>query len=119
MEFIFGTKGAIEILKTKGSSHSDLKGWKQVENEYPDQTIVDRFYVVRPLKRDQDVEGNCYDWYEIDQHYRTQDKSKPVADKASAAIASIEDALCDQDEANEERISAIEDALCDLDTKEE
>lgn len=33
--------------------------------------------------------------------------------------AAIEDALCEIDEANEERIAAIEDALCELDKEEE
>ena len=30
-------------------------------------------------------------------------------------IAALEDALCEQDAANEERLAAIEDALCELD----
>ena len=33
--------------------------------------------------------------------------------------AAIEDALCEIDEANEERIAAIEDALCELDKEVE
>lgn len=32
--------------------------------------------------------------------------------------AAIEDALCEIDESNEERIAAIEDALCELDKEE-
>lgn len=33
-------------------------------------------------------------------------------------IAALEDALCEQDAANEERLAAIEDALCELDKEE-
>lgn len=33
-------------------------------------------------------------------------------------IAALEDALCEQDAANEERLATIEDALCELDKEE-
>ena len=46
--------------------------------EYPDQTITDKFWVVRKLKSDEDLAGNCYDWYEIDRHYRMADKTGPI-----------------------------------------
>lgn len=32
-------------------------------------------------------------------------------------IAALEDALCEQDEANDNRLAAIEDALCELDER--
>ena len=75
MEYIFGTDKDKEILKTKGSSHSNLKGFHQIEMKYPDQTITDSFRVVRLIESKEDVEGNCYDWYEIDHHYRIADKT--------------------------------------------
>ena len=31
-------------------------------------------------------------------------------------VAGIEDAMCEQDEMNDERMSAIEDAVCELDS---
>lgn len=34
-----------------------------------------------------DPAGNCYDWYEIDRHYRTIDKPSPAADTACPAGA--------------------------------
>lgn len=46
--------------------------------EYPDQTITDNFRVVRKIDSNEDAEGNCYDWYEIDHHYRITDKTGPV-----------------------------------------
>lgn len=75
MEYIFGSDKDKEILKTKGSSHSNLTGFHQIEMRYPDQTITDSFRVVRHIESKEDVEGNCYDWYEIDHHYRLADKT--------------------------------------------
>lgn len=87
MEYVFGTKGKAEILKTKGSTHTDLTGYHQIEREYPDQTLTDHFRVVSKLNTAEDAEGNCYDWYEIDHHYRMTDKTsglrgelKPITD---------------------------------------
>ena len=47
MEFVFGTQGEIEVLKTKGSEHTDLTGYQEVIQSFQDQTITDRFRVVR------------------------------------------------------------------------
>lgn len=75
MEYSYGTHGKTETLRTKGKAHTDLKGWHEIVREYPDQIITDRFRVVRKTGSDTDLEGNCYDWYEIDNHYRVQDKT--------------------------------------------
>ena len=84
MEYVFGTKKDLEVLKTKGSSHSDLTGYHQLEQIYPDQTVTDHFRIVRKLESQEDGEGNCYDWYEIDHHYRTVDRTKPIEQKVNA-----------------------------------
>ena len=42
--------------------------------QYPDQTIIDRFRIVEKTNEAEDEEGNCYDWYVIDEHYRDSDK---------------------------------------------
>lgn len=133
MEYVFGTQEDIEVLKTKGSEHSDLTGFHQIERSYPDQTVTDCFRVVRKLDSLEDGEGNCYDWYEIDRHYRFTDKTGPVAQQlvestaasedalceydelAGARMGEIEDAMCEQDDANDVRISAVEDAVCEID----
>ena len=65
----------MEVLKTKGDTHTDLTGFHSVERAYPDQTITDNFHIVRKLDSQEDAEGNCYDWYEIDHHYRVADKT--------------------------------------------
>ena len=57
-----------------------MTGFHQIERSYPDQTVTDCFRVVRKLDSLEDGEGNCYDWYEIDRHYRFTDKTGPVAD---------------------------------------
>lgn len=78
------------MLKTKGREHSCLSGFHTVEHKYPDQTITDSFRVVRKIRQDEDVEGNCYDWYEIDHHNRIVDKSGPVAKEAARCAANID-----------------------------
>lgn len=115
MEYVFGTKGRIEVLKTIGDAHTGLTGYHQLEREYPDQTITDSFRVVCKLDSREDAEGSCYDWYEIDRHYRMTDKTGPVAERLAKTAAEMEDALCEQDMASEERMATIEDSLCELD----
>lgn len=102
-EYIFGTNGNAETLRVKGPAHTALSGFQQVAQEYPGETVTDRFRVVRKLKSSEDPAGNCYDWYEIDRHYRTLDKSAALQaeldttkQKLAAAIQSnamLEDCL--------------------------
>ncbi|MBO6231825.1 MAG: hypothetical protein ILA17_07415 [Ruminococcus sp.] len=115
MEYVFGTRENIEILKTKGDRHTDLRGFHVVERSYPDQVITDSFHIVRKLDSKEDEAENCYDWYEIDNHYRTVDKSGPVAEALAQSRAEIEDAMIETDIATNERITQIEDALIELD----
>jgi hypothetical protein len=115
MEYVFGTVEDVEVLRTKGSTHTSLTGFHEVEQSYPDQVITDRFRVVRKLSSTEDQAGNCYDRYEIDSHYRVVDKTGPVAEQAKAAVAAVENAVCEMDESTEDRLAAIEEALCELD----
>lgn len=91
MEYIFGTNdyGGVEVLKTVGKEHTDLAGFQETVREYPDCTITDSFYVVQKTKSDEDAEGNCYDWYVINQHNRTVDKTKPVQRNLDVLMASM------------------------------
>lgn len=43
------------------------------------------------------------------------DKKRQEREKLPARVAEMEDALCEQDVANDERLTAIETALCELD----
>lgn len=102
-EYIFGTNGNAETLRVKGPAHTALSGFQQVVQEWPGETVTDRFRVVRKLKSDEDPAGHCYDWYEIDRHYRNVDKSTALQaeldttkQKLAAAIQSnamLEDCL--------------------------
>lgn len=115
MEYVFGTQSELEVLKTKGDAHTDLTGFHSIERTYPDQTITDNFRVVRKLDSKEDVEGRCYDWYEIDHHFRIADKTGPLAAQVIENVTAMENALCEQDTAMDERMSALENALCELD----
>ncbi len=112
MDYVFGTQGEMEVLKVKGSAHTDLTGFHQIERIYPDQTITDNFCAVRKLDSREDVEGNCYDWYEIDHHYRVADKTGPLVQQAAENAAATEYAICELDAGYEERIGAVVVALC-------
>ena len=111
MQYIFGTKGDLEILKTKSKKRTDLSGYLTVKREYTDQTIIDSFHIVNKYRHDMDVEGYYYDWYVIDKHYRVSDKS----DILQKNIDKTEDALLEEDTYMDERLSAVEDAICELD----
>ena len=115
MNYFFTTYQRKEMLKTTNSEHTDLIGFHEIVREYSDQIITDRFCVVRKTNSTEDGEGNCYDWYEIDKHYRYIDKTRPIQETLDEAIMELEDALCEQDVATEERLAAIEDALCEID----
>lgn len=86
MEYIFGIKKDKEILKTKGTEHSDLKEWQRIEIKYSDCKISDSFYVESKYATKEDVEGNCYDWYYISQHNRMIDKSEVIKEQLQADI---------------------------------
>ncbi len=74
MEYVFSTEGNAEILRTKSSDRIELKGFRELVSEYPDQTVTDKYHIARKIKDSVDPEGNYYAWYEIDQHYRYTDK---------------------------------------------
>lgn len=93
MEYVFGTSCDEEVLKVKGDVHTDLVGFQQVRRLNEGQTILDSFRVVRKLESKEDDAGNCYDWYEIDRHYRVVDNTLPVKARVDAISAAIERGL--------------------------
>ena len=102
------------MLKTKGSTHSNLKGYCQVERSYPDQVITDNFCIVRKYQSADDIEGNCYDWYEIKEHYRYIDKFTPNIGATEGRIDDLENAACEESMAVDERLADVENAICEL-----
>lgn len=96
MEYIFGTNRNVEILKTKGDVHTDLTGFQQIVKNNPSEKTTDFFYIIRKIKSKEDDAGNCYDWYEIDRHYREVDRTGPilkVVDELSSLMIDQEYAL--------------------------
>ena len=81
MEYVFGTQGEVEVVKTKGDTHTDLTGYQEVVQEFQDSTRTDRFRVVRKVGQDTDAEGNHYTWYEIDRHNTIIDRTPMLAAK--------------------------------------
>ena len=121
MEYVFGsvTRGGkvYEILKTTGDAHTNLSGRMAIKCEYSDMIVTDTFSVKQKYES-KDTNGKCYDWYVIDNHYRYIDSTKVPNEKIGGlenTTAALEDALCEMDAINEERIAAIEDALCEID----
>lgn len=77
MEYIFGASSLTEneILRTKGEDFTDLSGWQETVQEFPDSTRTDRFFVARKIGQDTDSEGNHYTWYEVTNHNTIIDKT--------------------------------------------
>ena len=122
MEYIFGTvkrRGVLsENLKTVGDKHSDLTEFVEIKRSYSDCDIIDRFHIIEKYKSVKHINKKCYDWYIIDHHYRYIDYTKIPKENIAAlqeTTAFMEDAMCEFDALNEERIAAIEDALCEMD----
>lgn len=53
-----------------------MKGFVDVEREYPDCVITDRFKVTSHYETKIGEDGKVYDWYTISDHLRYIDKSK-------------------------------------------
>lgn len=83
MEYIFGASGMTEneTLMTKGAEFTDLSGWQEVVQEYPDSTRTDRFRIIGKTGQDTDAEGGHYTWYEIDHHNTIIDRTPMLAAK--------------------------------------
>lgn len=90
MEYVFGTSDNIETLKIKGETHTDLTGFQEVIRKFQNQTITDRFRVVRKLDSKDDEAGNCYDWYIIDRHYRMVDRSAQMEQANAVNAANVD-----------------------------
>ena len=70
MKYIFGTtKKDMENLKTIGE-RTNYSGEIQLVTEYDDAIITDICEIVSKYYSAEDIEGNCYDWYEVKNHNR-------------------------------------------------
>lgn len=80
----------MEVLKVKSDHITGLTGYQQVIQKFPSETISDSFHVVRKLDSKTDASGNVYDWYEIDRHYRTIDRTAPLKEANEKNAANID-----------------------------
>lgn len=114
MTYIFGYRDDAEVLKTVGDAHSALSGWVEHTEDYPDCRVYDRFRVCRKTGQAEDCSGICYDWYEIDRHYRQIDKKQAEQDICGLQDAVIElgAVIAEKDEHN----AMLEDAILELAT---
>lgn len=80
----------MEVLKVKSDYVTGLTGYQQVIQKFPSETISDSFRVVRKLNSKTDAAGNVYDWYEIDRHYRTIDKTPALRQAEEKNAANID-----------------------------
>jgi len=126
MEYTFGKRiqGNIttEMVKTKDTKHSDLKGSITIERRYPDNIITDVFDVRSKYLSKEDSEGNCYDWYIIDNHYRYMDKYSPDKDHIEEMTTENSDGVLDvaslADE-NNEAITDLADYIAEIESRVE
>lgn len=98
MEYVFGANNNRETLRTKGDSHSCLTGYCEVVREYPDRIITDHFRVIEKCNTKEDTEGNCYDWYVIDNHYRDTDRYTPQVGTIEQTLTDLEIAAMEQEQ---------------------
>ena len=122
MEYIFGRvkrNGVmVENVKTIGAEHSDLNGKVSVTAKYYDSHITDNFVALEKYRSEEGTDGKCYDWYEIKDHYRYEDKFTPgigpAIEPVAESVNDTQDALCEASEDFDARIADIENALCEL-----
>ena len=101
MDYIFGVVECngvtVENLKTVGQTHTNISGFTQTVREYADSTITDRFRITEKYRSDEDAEGNCYDWYVINEHYRYVDKTEAVKTQLGAELLDSYDLQADHE----------------------
>lgn len=94
MDYVFGTASRngvnVETVKTVGSNHSGLTGHVSVRREYADSHITDVFDVIGRIDSRDGDDGLCYDWYEIDRHYRYEDRHTPQIGAVESALTELE-----------------------------
>jgi hypothetical protein len=88
MEYIYGTDGDQEILKTVGDVHSDLEGFFTSSRERSGVTVIDRCRILDHFRTDEDASGKKYDWYTITDHFHYEDRqvASRISDDAIAEI---------------------------------
>lgn len=94
MQYIYGISqrfGTLcENLKTVGAEHTDFSGYIQTVTELGDGTkITDRCRIIEKYAS-KEANGLCYDWYLIDNHYRTEDTTAKAQKSIEAVMATVD-----------------------------
>lgn len=118
MEYIFGhhNESSHETLRTKGAVHTDLQGFCETVREYDDSTITDSFFILEKYRTAEDTAGMCYDWYTIDKHNRTIDRTKTAmqaADKLEKQVTDTQLALAELYETMTQSATQLEKSVTD------
>lgn len=118
MEYVFGhdNESGYETLRTKGTTHTDLQGFCETVREYDDSTITDTFLTLEKYRTAEDAEGMCYDWYTIDKHNRTIDRTKTalqVAEQLEKQVTDAQLALAELYESMAQAAAQMEKSVTD------
>lgn len=93
MEYIFGPstykRKDTLVLKTKGSEHTDLSGPFSISLSYSDCTIHHSCNIIDHYHTAEDSEGNCYDWYRIDNYTHRIELAEIERDKLNEEIDAL------------------------------
>lgn len=82
MELSFGRRpDGKSYVRVKGKAHTDFTGQVRIETPYSNMTVTDTFDAISRYQTKDDEEGNTYDWYLIENHYRTQERFTPTCQK--------------------------------------
>lgn len=118
MEYTIGTvqrgKSCRMILKTKDVAHTDLDGRVSLEMKLGNTLIRDAFTVVKKYQSAEDLDGNCYDWYYICDHYRHEDRTEEVRSECEQEVTDLEIESMEQEQAiteNEIAIMELQEAV--------
>lgn len=93
MEYIFGESTHQHadklILRTKGTEHTQLTGTIEHLEEFADSIIRTSCRILEHISSAEDDEGNCYDWYEVDQYKQEINLSDTEREKLNTEIDSL------------------------------
>lgn len=90
MEYVFGTKGEVEILKVKSAGGTDLTGFQQYTRETDIDITTHSFRIVRKYDRQIGADAQVYDFYAIDHHNTVVDKTKRMREQQAQDRADID-----------------------------
>ena len=110
MQYIYGTDGNRQILKTVGPIHTDFSGFVVTSRESGGVSVIDKCRIVKHYKSDEDAEGTCYDWYEVTDRDHYEDRTV-VASEDEDAIAELAEMIGSQEEAIAELSELVSEIL--------